>query len=133
MKPIVVATLSAVMLAGASLVQASAATDRLQQQWAKAGAGQADAGAGRQLWNRDFRVQGEMRRCAACHTDDPRQAGKHVATGKAIDPLAPSVNPASLTDPDQINKWLTRNCKWTLARDCTAQEKADVLEYLKHL
>lgn len=133
MKPTIVATLSAVMLAGASLVQGSPATDRLQQEWAKAGADQADAGAGRQLWNREFRARGEMRSCAACHTDDPRQAGKHIATGKAIDPLAPSVDPARLTDRDKIDKWLTRNCKWTLARDCTAQEKTDVLEYLKHL
>jgi len=47
-----------------------------------------------------------------------------------IDPMALSVNPERYTDPDKIEKWFLRNCKWTLGRECTAQEKGDVLTYL---
>ena len=31
------------------------------------------------------------------------------------------------TDPEHIEKWFTRNCKWTLGRECTPQEKGDFL------
>ena len=86
---------------------------------------------GRQLWTMKTTVKGDSRSCSTCHTADPRQTGKHVRTGKLIDPLNPSVNPTSLTDPKKVKKWFHRNCKWTLGRVCTAQEKADVLAFLK--
>jgi hypothetical protein len=41
------------------------------------------------------------------------------------------VNPQRLTDPAKIEKWLTRNCRWTLGRECTAGEKADFIAYIK--
>ena len=50
--------------------------------------------------------------------------------GKVIDPMAPSVNSKRLTDAKKINKWLLRNCKWTFGRECTAQEKGNVLLWL---
>ncbi|MCW8907187.1 MAG: DUF1924 domain-containing protein, partial [Sedimenticola sp.] len=53
--------------------------------------------------------------------------------GKAIEPMAPTVNPKRLTEVKQIKKWFVRNCKWTLGRECTAQEKGDFLAYLKNL
>jgi hypothetical protein len=59
--------------------------------------------------------------------------GKHAKTGKAIEPMAPSVNPKRLSDEKQIRKWFSRNCKWTLGRECTAQEQGDVLLYLQGL
>lgn len=86
---------------------------------------------GQQLWIMKTTVNGDSRSCSTCHTADPRQPGKHVRTGKLIDPLNPSVNPTSLTDPKKVKKWFHRNCKWTLGRVCTAQEKADVLAFLK--
>lgn len=86
---------------------------------------------GRQLWTMKTIVKGDSRSCSTCHTANPRQPGKHVRTGKLIDPLNPSVNPTSLTDPKKVKKWFHRNCKWTLGRVCTAQEKADVLAFLK--
>jgi hypothetical protein len=71
------------------------------------------------------------RSCATCHTADLTKTGKHVKTGKPIKPLAPSVNPQRLTDPKKVEKWLLRNCRWTLGRDCTAAEKADFISYIK--
>jgi hypothetical protein len=45
--------------------------------------------------------------------------------------MAPSVNAARLTDQAKIVKWLHRNCKWTLGRECTPQEKGDFLTYIR--
>ena len=80
--------------------------------------------------------------CAACHRlTDPvgltlevfDVAGRHVRTQKPIAPMAPSVNHERLSDTRSIEKWLRRNCKWTLGRECTPQEKGDLLMYLKGL
>jgi len=86
---------------------------------------------GKELWNEQFTVSGQPRSCATCHTADPRQPGKHARTRKLIKPMAPSVNPDRLIDQSKMDKWFKRNCKWTLGRVCTEQEKGDVLEYLK--
>jgi cytochrome c peroxidase len=68
--------------------------------------------------------------CASCHTADPLAAGKHAKTGKAIAPLAPAANPERFTDVAAVEKWFRRNCNDVLGRECTAQEKGDVLQYL---
>ena len=92
------------------------------------------AEAGRQLWISSFAdTNGDKRNCTSCHTSDPKQTGKHIRTGKRIEPLAPSVNPERLTKEREIRKWLMRNCKWTLGRECNAQEKGDLLTYLNSL
>lgn len=114
-------------------VQAGPAVDSLMQDYARAGVTRADADAGAQFWQREVNTVGEPRRCATCHGTDLRLPGKHATTGKPIDPMAPSVNPERLTETRKINKWFTRNCKWTLDRECSAQEKADVLAYLQSL
>ena len=74
---------------------------------------------------------GETRRCTTCHTEDLRRTGKHATTGKAIEPLAPSANPKRFTDVEHIEKWFGRNCKWTLGRECTPQEKGNVLVMIR--
>lgn len=71
--------------------------------------------------------------CASCHTADPREAGSHARTRKAIEPLAPVANPKRLSDEAQVEKWLRRNCRDVLARECTPAEKGDVLRYLADL
>lgn len=92
------------------------------------------ADAGRQLWIQSFSdAKGKKRSCSTCHTSDPKQAGKHTRTGKKIEPLAPSVNKESLSKTRNIQKWLKRNCKWTLGRECDSQEKGDLLTYLNSL
>jgi hypothetical protein len=71
--------------------------------------------------------------CASCHTDDPRATGRHARTGKAIAPLAPAANPERFTSLSQAEKWFRRNCNDVLGRQCTVQEKGDVLAYLLQL
>jgi mono/diheme cytochrome c family protein len=80
-----------------------------------------------------FRAKhGEMS-CASCHTDNPKQAGSHVKTGKAIEPLAPVANPQRLSDPAKVEKWFKRNCNEVLQRACTAREKGDFMTWLRGL
>lgn len=89
-----------------------------------------DSASGEMLWNSVHTVDGEQRRCASCHTDDLKASGKYQRTGKHIEPLAVSANPKRLTEKREVGKWLLRNCKWTWGRECTAQEKADLLAFI---
>ena len=68
--------------------------------------------------------------CSSCHTDSPKNEGKHAKTNKAIDPLAPSVNPKRFSDLAQVEKWFKRNCNDALGRACTTQEKGDFMTYV---
>ena len=70
--------------------------------------------------------------CTTCHTPDPRGMGQ-ARTGKTIEPLAPSANPARFTDSAQVEKWFGRNCDSVLGRPCTAAEKADIVAWLASL
>ena len=74
---------------------------------------------------------GDTLACATCHGEDLRAKGKHVRTGKVIDPMAPSVNKERLTDVKFIETWFKRNCKWVVGRECSPQEKGDLLSYLR--
>jgi hypothetical protein len=124
------------MLIGAMITAPFAhadAVDDLLAQYKAQGAANFTVAAGEQLWDRpttDAKT-GEVRRCSLCHSDDLKRVGKHATTGKAIEPLAPSVNPKRLSDKAQIEKWLARNCKWTLGRECTPQEKGDALVMIR--
>lgn len=86
-----------------------------------------DPDAGAALWQKKFGGKS----CASCHHKSPRDPGRNERTGKAIKPLAPSANPERLTDRGRMKKWLLRNCKSTLGRECTAQEKGNVLTWLR--
>ncbi len=68
--------------------------------------------------------------CASCHTPNPAAPGKHAKTGKAIAPLAPAANAERFTSVATAEKWFKRNCNDVVGRECTAQEKGDVLAYL---
>lgn len=68
--------------------------------------------------------------CSTCHTDNPAAQGKHSETDKIIKPLAPSANEERFTDIKKVAKWFKRNCNDVLDRECTPQEKGDVLSYL---
>lgn len=112
----------------------AAVVDEVLAGYKAAGAGNFDAARGEQLWHKSFpdpEAAGKTRSCGTCHTDNLKGQGKHVATGKVIEPLAPSVNKDRLADPKFIEKWFTRNCKWVLGRECTPQEKGDVLTFLR--
>lgn len=75
-------------------------------------------------------THGQEWSCSSCHTTNPRQNGRHAVTGKSIAPLAPSANPERFTRREKVEKWFRRNCRDVLARECTAQEKGDVIAYL---
>ncbi len=117
-------------LPGLALAAGEAVDERLQS-YRAAGAGPFDGEAGRRAWQEKHQVRGESRSCADCHGTDLTKAGRHVRTGRAIEPMAPSVNAARLGDGAKIEKWFLRNCKWTLGRECTPQEKGDFLSYLR--
>ena len=68
--------------------------------------------------------------CSTCHTDNPAAQGKHSETDKIIKPLAPAANEERFTDMKKVAKWFKRNCNDVLDRECTAQEKGDVITYL---
>jgi hypothetical protein len=90
-----------------------------------------DAERGKTFWHRKRPADdGKDRSCTACHGEDLTKSGKHIKSGKVIDPMAPSANKERFTDRKKVEKWFKRNCKWTLGRECTAQEKGDVLKYL---
>jgi hypothetical protein len=93
-----------------------------------------DAQRGKELWVKKYPGEdGKERDCQTCHGKDLTKGGKHVKTGKPIDPLAPSVNKERFTELKKIEKWFKRNCKWTMGRECTNQEKGDLLTYLSQL
>jgi hypothetical protein len=115
-------------------VQADAVSE-LEAEYQTQGAGPFSATAGEALWNKTFvdAKTGKERNCATCHSTDLTKQGKHARTGKVIEPMAPSVNPKRYTEVKKIKTWFVRNCKWTLGRECTAQEKGDLLAFLKNL
>ncbi len=104
---------------------------RLLEQYRAAGAGPFEAARGERLWGTGFEVKGKQRACTTCHNADLRTPGRHASTGKPIEPLAPSVNPQRLTEEPEVRKWLLRNCKWTLGRECSPQEKGDLLTFIR--
>jgi hypothetical protein len=114
--------------AGTGLLAAD--VNEVQNHYRDQGAGPFSVDRGETLWN-SRSYQG--RQCAACHGPDLTQTGRHQRTKKPIEPMAPSANSKRYQDLKEVEKWFTRNCKWTWGRECTAQEKGDLLEYLKQL
>jgi hypothetical protein len=125
-----------ILLAAASFAAAAATPAELQQRFegeARAADG-AFAGSSAQRGEAFFKAtHGSDWSCASCHTQNPAAAGKHAKTGKRIEPLAPSANAQRFTDARAVDKWFRRNCNDVLGRECTAQEKGDVLQYLRSL
>lgn len=111
------------------------AVSELEAKYQSQGAGPFSSAAGKAMWNKIFvdAKTGKERNCATCHTSELSKQGKHARTGKVIEPMAPSVNLKRFTRVKKIKKWFVRNCKWTLGRECSAQEKGDFLAYFKNL
>jgi mono/diheme cytochrome c family protein len=68
--------------------------------------------------------------CTACHTENPTQLGRNAKTGRAIDPVAVSVNAKRFTDSETVAKQFKRDCNSVLGRACTAQEKGDYITFM---
>lgn len=96
--------------------------ERLEQQ----GASSSDSSRGKQLW---YSKNGD-RSCTSCHGKSAVAVGKHIKTGKEISPMAASANADRFGDSKKVKKWFLRNCKWTLGRECSVQEKSDILFWL---
>jgi len=90
------------------------------------------AAAGEEMWKRNVlsAKDNKMHNCGNCHTNNLTQTGKHHRTKKAIKPMAISANSARYTKVKKIEKWFKRNCKWTWGRECSPQEKGDLLTYM---
>ena len=93
----------------------------------EAQSGQASSVRGEQLFNAKH---GKEWSCASCHENPPNHETKHIVTGKVIKPLSPNVNPKRFSDQAKVEKWFKRNCTDVFDRECTAQEKADILSWL---
>jgi mono/diheme cytochrome c family protein len=68
--------------------------------------------------------------CSSCHGALPVKEGKHAATGKVIQPMAPAFNAERFTDSAKTEKWFRRNCNDVVGRECTPGEKADLIAWL---
>ena len=44
--------------------------------------------------------------------------------------MSPNTNPERFSDAAKVNKWFKRNCNDVLKRECTAEEKGNLLTYL---
>lgn len=120
--------LAAAFLALAGPAQAVTPAELLAGYQAKAAA-PASPERGKRLFTTNF-GQPLGWSCSSCHTDDPTRSGKDDVTGKPIEPLAPAVNPARFIDRVKVENKLRLNCNDVVGRDCTAQEKADLLAWL---
>jgi cytochrome c553 len=117
------------LLWGAMPTHAGAADtspDKELLRWQQQAPMPASATRGQALWSRQ---QGEWS-CASCHGAPPVREGRHASTHKPLAPLAPAYNPQRLSEQAKVDKWLRRNCKDVFSRECSAQEKADVIAYL---
>ena len=87
--------------------------------------------SGRQIFLMTRTWEGDSQpACAACHTDDPKNAGKHIESKKPIKPLAPAANPERFTDVKKVEANFAKHCREVYSRDCTASEKGNFLTYL---
>jgi len=125
--------LPVIFLLNSNVVMADAVNDMFDE-YKQQGVSSTSEQAGESLWKKEFKDKktGQSRSCTNCHGSDLKKKGKHVRTNKSIEPMAPSVNKESLIKVKKIKKWFKRNCKWTLGRECSAQEQADILTYLKN-
>jgi hypothetical protein len=120
-------------LAVATPLWAAAPGEDLITAYQRLGAGPFTSAAGGRAWAQEQRPAGAdaSRSCATCHGIDLTRPGRHATTGKAIEPMAVSTNPKRLTDPAQVEKWFGRNCRWTLGRECSPQEKGDFVRLIQ--
>jgi uncharacterized membrane protein len=124
------ALVTATLLASVAATAGAATPAELLAGYSAAAAAPAQAARGQAF----FRVRhGGEWSCASCHGATPTGAGRHAATGKAIEPLAPAANARRFTDAAKAEKWFRRNCNDVLGRECSAAEKADVLAWLNTL
>lgn len=67
--------------------------------------------------------------CRACHFPSQRYTQGHVIRRQLL-PLAPTANSARFVDLARSDMWFAKNCEFVLGRDCTPQEKGDLISWL---
>ena len=85
-----------------------------------------DAKLGKDLWTQKV----GRKSCSGCHTQDPTQKGKNPKTGKKIAPMATSAYKKRFTKYNKAIKSFAKHCKRVFGAECSAQEKANILEFL---
>ncbi len=107
--------------------------ERLKTNYLQLGASSFDPERGKTLWQRKSPHQksGKSRSCTDCHGPSLAQPGRHLRTGKVIQPISPAIEPQRFSSIGKVEKWFKRNCKWTLGRTCSPQEKGDILSYIQ--
>jgi hypothetical protein len=125
--------IAALMIISMGIARADTQTvERLIEYYKSQGVSAANIEQGKQLWQKKFPAKAPFseRSCSTCHGSDLTKTGKHIRTGKLINAMAPSVNPQRLTKIKKVEKWFKRNCKWTLGRECSVQEKANLILFI---
>ena len=128
------------------------ATYAAQAREAEPGFSGFSAERGRAFYFAQHRVDdGSQLSCASCHHDDPRkETFAHddeipcrachggfnrwpngvLRMSRQILAFAPSENPERFTSEAKVEKWFGFNCTYLLDRDCTPQEKGDLITWL---
>ncbi|MDP1592692.1 MAG: DUF1924 domain-containing protein [Gallionella sp.] len=88
------------------------------------------ADAGRAFYTKKVVVDGKDLSCSACHTDNPANPGKHNVSGKAIKPMAPSVNPQRFSDINKSERKFSDHCKDLYGKNCSPADKGNFVSYL---
>lgn len=124
-----VITVFIVMILGVSFqAQASSGAQKQLERYQRQGVTEVNPEMGKKLWY----SRNNGRSCTTCHGQSPAQVGQHVKTKKRIQPMLVSQNPKRFQNSKKVEKWFLRNCKWTLGRQCTVQEKANILSWLNN-
>ena len=119
-------------LTSTSLMANDSAINDMLEIYKSQGAENFSASKGKENWEKKMASKkGDERTCTTCHNTDFTKSGEHKKNGKVIKPMSPTTNPKRFTKVKKIKKWLKRNCKWTWGRECTPQEKGDLLVFLQ--
>jgi hypothetical protein len=126
-----VAALPAVAMAGDARRDAILADYAAQARKADPGFSEFSAQRGESLFRTKW-AGGDVRTpsCTACHTDNPKVPGRNAKTGRAIEPVAISVNSKRFIDKADVEKQFTRDCKNVIGRECTPIEKGDYVTFM---
>jgi mono/diheme cytochrome c family protein len=131
-----VAALVVVLAASQTALAADAARNAILAAYAQQAKSENPAFAGfsaqrgEALYRAKNTVNPDAASCAACHTDDPTRTGRHVKTGRVIEPVAVSANPKRFTDGEKVEERFVRDCKSILGRACSATEKGDYVTFM---
>jgi hypothetical protein len=69
--------------------------------------------------------------CRACHViNDEEHPEPKRAKLRYIEPFAPHANPERLSDAERVEEFFKLNCSMVLKRECTPQEKGDLIAWL---